>query len=120
LDAVTLAAHRLKSRFLKSDQYNDRKAARYWLKFQYPFWWTNLLTGLDTLSLLGFGPDDLDVERALRWFADNQQAGGLWKTSYEQAKRAHPSAKEREAMLWVSLAICRVFRRLTTLQPRDQ
>jgi len=120
LEAVTLAARRLKSRFLKPDKYNDRKAASYWLKFQYPFWWTNLLTGLDTLSLLGFGPDDVDVQRALPWFADNQQAGGLWKTSYEQAKRSQPSAKEREAMQWVALAVCRVIVRLSALQSHQE
>ena len=119
LEPVTLAARRLKSRFLKPDKYNDRKAARYWLKFQYPFWWTNLLTGLNTLSLLGFGPDDLDVQRALQWFADNQQVGGLWKTSYEQARRPEPSGKEREAMHWVTLAICRVLVRFSTSGSRQ-
>ena len=117
LEAVTNAAHRLKSRFFQSDKYNDRKAREYWLKFQYPFWWTNLLTGLDTLSLLGFGPSDEDVQRALQWFAENQQSDGLWLTSYELSRRTRPSAKEREAMLWVSLATCRVFMRFSTSQP---
>ena len=119
LEAVTLAAHCLKSRFLKPDKYNDRKATQYWLKFQYPFWWTSLLTGLDTLSLLGFQPDDEDVSRALQWLPDNQQANGLWKTSYEQAKRPQPSAKEREAMHWVGLAICRVLLRFPAWQTRQ-
>ena len=120
LEAVTLAANRLKSRFCKSDKYNDRKAPRYWTKFQYPFWWTNLLTGLDTLSLLGFGPGDEDVQKALQWFVDNQQDDGLWLTSYEQSRRTQPSAKERETMLWVGLATCRVFLRFSTLQAHHQ
>jgi len=111
-NAVALAARRLKSRFFQPDKYNDRKAAAYWLKFQYPFWWTNLLTALDTLSLLGYGPDDEDVKRGLDWFVDNQQDDGLWLTSYEQAKRVVPSEKEREARLWVGLAVARVFVRL--------
>jgi hypothetical protein len=114
LQAVTRAAHRLKSRFFKSDKFNDRRAPRYWTKFQYPFWWTNLLSGLDTLSLLGFGPGDEDVQLALQWFVDNQQDDGLWRTSYEQSKRTLPSAKERETMLWVGLATCRVFLRFST------
>jgi hypothetical protein len=113
LEAVTLAAHQLKSRFFKSDKYNDRKAPAYWIKFQYPFWWTNLLTGLDTLSLLGFAPSDEDVRRALQWFVDRQQDNGLWRTSYEQPKRAEPSAKERDTALWVGLAVCRVFQRFS-------
>lgn len=112
LEPAALAARRLKSRLFQSDKYNDRRAPAYWTKFQYPFWWTNLLTALDTLSLLGFGPDDEDVRRGLQWFVENQQDGGLWRTSYEQSKRAMPSAKEREAMLWVGLAVCRVLERL--------
>jgi hypothetical protein len=120
LEAVTLAAHHLKSRFFKSDKYNDRKAPAYWTKFQYPFWWTNLLTGIDTLSLLGFGPCDEDVQRALQWFAENQQDDGLWLTSYEQSRRTRPSAKERETMLWVGLATCRVFARFRMWQTHRQ
>jgi hypothetical protein len=112
LDPVAQAARCLKSRFFQSDKYNDRKAPAYWIKFQYPFWWTNLLTALDTLSLLGFGSDDEDVKLGLEWFVDNQQDDGLWLTSYEQAKRVGPSAKEREAMLWVGLAVARIFVRL--------
>ncbi len=111
-EAVTHAACLLKARFFEPDRYNDRKAPAYWTKFQYPFWWTNLLTGLDTLSLLGFPPDDEDVQRALRWFVDNQRADGLWNTSYELPRRAQPSSKERDAALWVGLAVCRVFQRL--------
>jgi hypothetical protein len=112
LGSVALAARRLKSRFFLPDKYNDRKAPAYWLKFQYPFWWTNLLTALDTLSLLGYGPDDEDVKSGLDWFLDNQQNDGLWRTSYEQSSRAEPSPREREAMLWVGLAVARVFVRL--------
>ncbi len=112
LEAVTHAARLLKSRFFMADKYNDRKAPAYWLKFQYPFWWTNLLTGLDILSLLGFPPDDEDVQRALHWFVGNQRADGLWNTSYEQPRRAQPSSKERDAALWVGLAVCRVFQRM--------
>jgi hypothetical protein len=111
LEPVVLAARCLKSRLFQSDKYNDRKAPAYWTKFQYPFWWTNLLTALDTLSLLGFGPDDEDVRRGLQWFVDNQQDDGLWRTAYEQSKRVVPTAKEREARLWVGLAVCRVFQR---------
>jgi hypothetical protein len=51
------------------------------------------------------------VQRGLRWFVKNQQADGLWRTAYDQKKRKEPSAREREAMAWVSLAICRVLKR---------
>ena len=101
----------LKSRFFHSDKYGDRKGPRYWTKFQFPFWWSNLLTALDSLSLMGFPFLDQDVQEGLKWFVENQQDDGLWRTSYEQAKRKDPSAKEREQMEWVSVAVCRVFKR---------
>jgi hypothetical protein len=111
LEEARIAAQRLKSRFFRSDRYNDRKAPGYWTKFQFPFWWTNLLTSLDSLSLLGFSTEDEDVRKGLDWFVDNQQENGLWKTSYEQAKREQMTPGERAAMFWVGLAICRVFDR---------
>ncbi len=110
-EETRLAAEQLKSRFFKSDRYNDRKAPRYWTKFQFPFWWTNILTALDSLSRIGFSPDDQDVQRALQWLVANQEDNGLWKTSYEQKKRKEMTPKEKEASLWVGLAICRVFKR---------
>ena len=39
----------------------------------------------------------------------NQEDSGLWRTGYEQAKHTEPTDREKEAMLWVGLAICRVF-----------
>ncbi len=114
LPEVHAAARLLKSRFFRSDAYNDRKAPRYWLKFQYPFWWTNLLTALDSLSQIGFSSNDPSIQQGLRWFANNQQSSGLWKTAYEQKKRSQMSAREHEAMSWVGLSICRVFYRFYT------
>lgn len=111
LPEVNSAALLLKSRLFRSDTYNDRKAPHYWLKFQYPFWWTNLLTALDSLSRLGFPSDDPDIQRGIQWFAAHQQQDGLWQTAYEQTKRGLISAREHESMPWVTLAVCRVFRR---------
>jgi hypothetical protein len=120
LEAVAAAAQCLKSRFFKSDKYNDRKAPGYWTKFQYPFWWTNILTALDTLSWLGVGAADEDIQQALQWFVHNQQDDGLWRTSYEQTRRTEPTVKEREAWQWVGLAVCRVFRRFHALLTQPQ
>ncbi len=108
----------LKSRFFKADCYNDRKAPAYWLKLQYPFWWSNLLTALDSLSLLGFARGDADVGRGLAWFLGNQEADGLWNTSYDKGSRAAATR------LWVGLAVCRTLQRFywkgksVTIQPR--
>jgi hypothetical protein len=99
-----LAGERVKERFFKADKYNDRKASNYWLKFQFPFWWTNLLTGLDSLSKLGFPANDPDVQSGLIWFLENQQSDGTWPTGYGKG------AKAQEHTRWVALAICRVLK----------
>lgn len=103
-DALAAAAL-LKGRFFLADKYNDRRDPAYWLKFQYPFWWANLLTSLDTLGRMAFTADDADVRRGLEWFAANQAPDGLWEHGYGAGKKAQP------ARLWVGLAVCRVFRR---------
>ena len=102
---VHAAAKLLKSRIFKADKYNDRKAPSYWLKFQYPFWWTSLLTALDTLSYLGFDRRDTEIEQGLDWFLANQSLDGLWDPGYGSGKRAEVNR------CWVGLAVCRVLKR---------
>jgi len=111
-EEVGTAAELLMARLFLPDKYNDRKAPLYWTKFQFPFWWTNILTALDSLSLLGFSADEEGVRRGLDWFISNQGENGLWRTSYEQAKHKELSVKERDAILWVGLAACRTIKRL--------
>lgn len=94
----------LASRMFISDSYNDRKARAYWLKFQVPYWWNNLLMALDSLSLLGFSTKDVDMQRGLTWFVENQAPDGLWPTGYGSGKKAHISRQ------WVGLEVCRVLR----------
>jgi len=100
------AGELLKSRFLKPDTYPDRKAPTFWTKFTYPFWFTDLLSSLDSLSLLGFTSEDPHVREALRWLTDRQQEDGLWRVKLLK------SGRDKNLKLWVSLAICRVFKRL--------
>jgi hypothetical protein len=105
LPEVHRAGKLLKSRFFKPDKYYDRKGSEYWMKFQYPFFWPNLLTALNTLHYLGFAREDPDILNALNWFVENQQLDGLWQTEYNKgtnSTRSYP---------WVTLAVCRLFKR---------
>jgi hypothetical protein len=97
-------------RLFKADKYNDRKAAAYWCKFQFPFWWTSLVTALDTLSTLGFSEREAPIAAGLEWFVTHQSRDGLWETGYGSGKRAG------ENRLWVGLAICRI---LKTIHERE-
>ena len=117
-EAAKTAASLLKSRFFQPDAYTSYQAASYWLRFEYPFWWNNLLAAMDSISRIGLPKDDLLIEddqiaRALDWFRDHQEASGLWKVSYanpEEQEKGNP--KTQSMKRWVSLAICRVFKRI--------
>jgi len=100
------AGELLKTRFFKPDTYPDRKAPSFWTKFTYPFWFTDLLSSLDSLSLMGFTIEDPHVEKAVRWLMDRQQEEGLWRVNMLKPR------EDKDLKLWVSLAICRVFKRL--------
>lgn len=101
--SVKNAGELMKSRFFKSDKYSDRRAAAYWTKFQFPYWWANLLTVLDSLAWLGFSSEDDDIRKGLDWFEQNQRDDGLWSSGYGKGKQAQAMDS------WVALAICRMF-----------
>ncbi len=106
------AARLLKSRFFKPDVYSSYQSADYWVRFEYPFWWNNLVAALDSLSLIG--PEwglDPDIQRALKWLVDHQEETGSWKLNYARPQAERDTPKNRDMKLWVSLAICRVFER---------
>lgn len=104
LPDVIKAGERLKERIFQPDRYRDRKAASYWLKFQYPFWWTSLITALDTLQMLGFSRRDEDVIRGMDWVLKNQSEDGLWETGYDAGRNVS------ENRVWIGLSICRLLK----------
>lgn len=105
------AAQLLKTHFFKEDAYSSYQDADHWLRFQFPFWWNNLVSALDSISLMGLSKDDSDIEQALNWFVAHQQADGLWKLSYSKIHQNTMNSKTNEMQLWVNLAICRIFKR---------
>jgi Prenyltransferase and squalene oxidase repeat len=111
-EAALFAANLLKSRFFLPDAYTSYQDASYWLRFDYPFWWNNLLTALDSISLIGLSKNDPQINKALKWLRDHQLENGLWRITYAKLpEEIKDTPKAREKQLWVSLAICRVFKR---------
>ncbi len=108
-EAVVHAARLLKSRFFQPDVYTSYQAASYWVRFDYPFWWSNLLTALDSLSLIGFTRQDGQIAAGLEWLLERQCADGLWDATYAREEREN--SKTCAKRLWVSLAVCRVMKR---------
>ncbi len=102
---IITAGNCLKQRLFQADKYTDRKAPTYWLKFQFPFWWTSLMTALDTLARLGFGKEEAEIARGLDWFLSHQEEDGLWPTGYGKGRQAEANRR------WAGLAACRMLRR---------
>lgn len=103
------AADLLKSRFFQADSYSSYRAASYWVRFL--FWWPNLVTALDSLSLIGYPEDDQDIKKALNWLVQNQEPNGLWRTTYVNGKKESENERNKELRLWLTLAISRIFKR---------
>lgn len=97
------AGHLLKSRFFQKDISTSRQAVGYWIKFQFPFWWTDLLTVMDSLMRMEFDRDDSEIDRALEWFITHQSTDGLWRSYYGGASKGFSDE-------WVTLAVCRVMK----------
>ncbi len=95
----------LASKFFRSDAYTSRKKPEYWFKFQFPFWWGDLLSSLDSLSQFGFKKEELQIRKGLTWFIDHQQIDGLWIPKNSKWRG------DAEVSQWIALAICRVFKR---------
>jgi len=99
------AGNLLASRFFRRDAYPDRQGISFWTGFSYPFWFTDLLSALDSLSVMGFSRDNSQIKIALDWFVARQRKQGNWKLHLLRSR-------DRDLPLWISLAICRVFKRL--------
>ncbi|HUV15246.1 MAG TPA: hypothetical protein VMW28_01630 [Pelolinea sp.] len=97
------AGNLLKNRFFKKDVYTSRQNESYWLKFQFPFWWADLLTVMDSLKRMEFEKQDKDIQKGINWFIENQAPDGLWAASYGGSTKG-------QSDYWITLAICRVLR----------
>lgn len=100
-----LAGRLLASNLFKADNYTDRAAPSFWLGFTFPFWFTDLISALDSLSLLGFSKNEPQIAKALHWFIDNQQRTGMWELKILKGRN------KDVLQLWLALAICRIFKR---------
>lgn len=100
------AGELLLSSLFKKDNYADRRSADYWLRFTFPFWFTDLISAMDSLSKIGFGEDDPRMNDAVEWLLLHQKENGLWKLKTLKNTKAY------QTDLWLSLAICRIIKRL--------
>lgn len=103
-DEVQAAGSLLASRLFLADRYPDRRSPDYWTKFTFPFWFTDLVSALDTLSIIAPSSDGPQVEKAIDWFRTRQQEDGSWRL-YCLKNR------QKDVDQWVQFALCRALRR---------
>jgi len=101
---VEKAGELLTSRFFKPDKYADRRSVEYWTKVSFPFWWTDIVSSLDSLSYLGFTTSHPQIKLALETLRDKQSESGMWDLKLLKGK-------DQNLSLWINLAICRIFKR---------
>ena len=73
------AGELLLTRLFKPDKYEDRHFSSFWEEITYPFWATDILSCLDSLSKIGFDVKNEKVQQALRWLLKKQNKDGYWE-----------------------------------------
>ena len=96
----------LTASLFKKDNYPDRAGKEYWLGFTFPFWFTDLISAMDTISLLGISKRETTVDKAMVWFIRQQKQNGMWELKVLKGRNKNITNG------WLSLSICRIFKRI--------
>jgi len=101
-DEIQKAGCLLMSRFFQNDKYSDRKDKSYWLKFSFPFWFTDLISALDSLANLEFSHEQEQIKRALTWFITQQNENGTWNLDMLRTK-------DKDLNSWLDFVISHIL-----------
>jgi hypothetical protein len=100
-DAGLLLADRVFTR----DKYSDRLGVEYWTKFTFPYHWTDILSTIDTLTLLGIN-NHPKINEIMRWFEKQKQDNGIYEVS------VMAGAKYKDVNYWITLRYLTVLKRI--------
>ncbi|MCE5215068.1 MAG: hypothetical protein LLF83_10175 [Methanobacterium sp.] len=100
---VKKASKLLISRFFKADKYPDRKVKEFWERVSYPFWFTDIISALDSLSYLGFNTENPHIQEGLDFLNKRQAKNGLFDLHIVRGS-------DKDTKYWICLAICRLFK----------
>jgi len=98
----------LLTEFFKADYYSEQKSAAGWKDLSYPFWGTNILSGLDSLSRIGFSPGNEIIQSALQWLLRKQKQQGYWEARFKKA--------ELEDHLWITIGVLRMLKNFDLIE----
>ncbi len=94
----------LMSRFFQRDKYIDRQDKKYWERVSFPFWFTDIVSSLDSLYFLGFRKEEPAIQSALDHLIDKQLSDGTFNLRLLKGK-------DKDLKYWITLVICRIIKR---------
>ena len=106
-DDVKNAGILLAERVFTRDKYSDRAGVEYWTKFTFPYHWTDILSTIDTLTMLGI-KNHPKIFEIMRWFEKHKQENGIYQVNLMAG------AKYIGAKYWITLQYLNVLKRLTS------
>lgn len=106
-DVAINAGELLTSRFFKSDKYPDRRGKNYWERVSYPFWFTDIISALDSLLKLGFEANNPHIKNALNFLKDKQNHQGTFDLKIVRGG-------DKNLPYWITLSVCRLFKEYYT------
>ncbi|HXD53751.1 MAG TPA: hypothetical protein VN618_03270 [Solirubrobacteraceae bacterium] len=86
------------------DAYGDRGDVGYWERVSFPFWFTDVVSALDSLSRLGFDPGAPSISAAIDRLRAIQRPDGTFQLKLVRGR-------DKDLPWWVCLAVCRSLRR---------
>jgi hypothetical protein len=101
---VRRAGELLASRLFRRDPYGDRGDPSYWERVSFPFWFTDIVSSLDTLSRLEAPPRSAPIAHALERLRELQCDDGTFALELLRAK-------DKDLPWWICLAVCRSLHR---------
>ncbi len=93
----------LADRVFTRDKYSDRRGVEYWTKFTYPYHWTDLLSTINTLTLLGI-KNHPAINEIKNWFTEHQQEDGIYDVN------VMAGAKYKDVTYWITLQYLKVLK----------
>lgn len=99
----------LAERVFAKDKYSDRMGVEYWTKFTFPYHWTDILSTIDTLTLLGID-NHPKINEIMSWFDKHRQDNGMYDVS------VMAGAKYKDVKYWIALQYLKVLKRMSLAQ----
>jgi hypothetical protein len=96
----------------KADHHNFKIINSAWLEFNFPYFFYNILRGLDILTTLGYTSDER-LNDAIKVLLQKREKNGTWKLEGAPVGRMHVNLETvGKPSKWITLIACRILKRI--------